>query len=165
MANDDLHQKLIDYLTDVHSLEQNAIAMLRTGAEEAGDTALKQAFQEHLTETEEHARLIAGRLESLGESSSTLKDVAAKGGAMVGGLMAKANPDTTGKLAAQAYSFEHLEIASYRMLRTTAEQAGDAETVQVAERILAQEETAAEKLSGLLEQVARYDLQQMGAAA
>ena len=165
MPSSDLREQLVKYLTDVHSLEQNAIEMLRTGGDHAGDEQLRQAFQEHLAETEEHERLVRERLEAYGASSSTMKDLAQKGGAMMSGMMAKAAPDTTGKLAIQAYSFEHMEIASYRMLRVVAERCGDEATVQVASRILEQEPAAAQRLDGLLEQVASYDLQEIGAAA
>ena len=161
----DIRQKLIDYLADAHSLEQNAIAQLQTGAQEAGDSSLRSAFEEHLAETEEHERLISQRLESLGESPSKLKDLAQKGGAAMTGMMAKAAPDTTGKLAAQAYAFEHLEIASYRLLSVVAERAGDQVTLSVVQRILGQEEAAAHKLEGLLEPVAQYDLREMDVAA
>jgi ferritin-like metal-binding protein YciE len=165
MPSAELQQQLISYLTDVDSLEQNAIQMLRTGFEQAGDEALKDAFSRHLVETEEHEQLVAGRLESYGKSRSMVKDMAQRGGAMVSGMVAKAAPDTTGKLAIQAYAFEHMEIASYRMLRVVAEEAGDEETARVASRILEQEESAAHQLDGLLEQVARYDLIEMGVVA
>lgn len=132
----------------------NALAQLKTGAESAGEPRLAAAFREHLAETEEQERLVSERLSAHDASPSTLKDLAQKGGAMATGALAKSLPDTTGKLAIQAYAFEHLEIASYRMLRVVARQADDAETVQVAEHVLAQEEAAAEKLEGLLEQVA-----------
>jgi ferritin-like metal-binding protein YciE len=165
MSREQLQEKLIDYLEDVHSLEHNALSMLGMGSEQAGEPALRRAFEEHLAETEQHQRLIAERLDSYGKSSSTAKDLAQKGGAMLSGMMAKAAPDTTGKLAIQAYAFEHMEIASYRMLATVAQQAGDEETYRVAALILDQEEAAADKLSDLLEQVARYDLDQLGAMA
>jgi ferritin-like metal-binding protein YciE len=165
MADQDLRDKLVDYLTDVHSLEQNAIEQLRTGVKEAGSDDLKAALQEHLTETEEHERLVSERLEGLGESPSKLKDLAQKGGALMTGTLAKAAPDTTGKLAAQAYAFEHLEIASYKMLTVVAQRAGDQETIQLAQRILGQEQAAAQKLEGLIEPVAEYDLRQMDVAA
>lgn len=161
----DLQDKVITYLTDVHSLEQNALAQLRTGAEQAGDEQLKAVFTEHLAETEEHERLTRERLETCGASPSTLKDLGQKGGAMMSGIMAKTASDTTGKLAIQAYAFEHVEIASYRMLRVVAERAGDEETAKLASRILADEESAADKLDALIEPVANYDLEHMGAAA
>lgn len=165
MASAQPHEQLVTYLTDVHSMEMNAIEMLKTGAEHAGEPALKQAFREHLAETEEHARLIERCLEHYGEDNSTFKDMAQKGGAIISGMMARSADDTTGKLAIQAFAFEHAEIASYRMLSVVAERAGDQGTLEVAGKILEQERQAAAKLDGLLEQVAAFDLQQMGAAA
>jgi len=163
MGSDDLRDQLISYLTDIHSTEENALQQLRTGADGAQDAELAEVLREHLAETEEHERLMRERLEAYGESPSALKDVAQKGGALLAGAVAKAAPDTTGKIAIQAYATEHLEIASYRMLRTVAEHAGDQQTVQIAERILAQEDAAAEKLDGLLERVAIVSLPQAAA--
>jgi len=117
-------------------------------------------LREHLAETEEQERLVRERLEAYAATPSKVKDLAQKGGAMASGALAKSAPDTTGKIAIQAYAFEHLEIASYRMLRTVAERAGDQETVQMAERILDQERAAADKLDGLIEQVAVSGLPQ-----
>lgn len=165
MAEKTLAEQVIDYLTDVHSTEENAVSQLRTGAETAGHAGLAEVLREHLAETEEHERLVRDRLEALGESPSKLKDLAQKGGAMATGALAKAAPDTTGKLAIQAYAFEHLEIASYRMLRVVAERAGDQETVALAERILAEEQAAASRVDDLLEEVSAYDVDQQQAVA
>ncbi|MFZ0043127.1 MAG: DUF892 family protein [Solirubrobacteraceae bacterium] len=165
MPGDNLQEQLVKYLTDVHSTEENALAQLRTGSESVDDPQLAQVFREHLAETEEHERLITQRLEAYDASPSKLKDIAQKGGAMASGMLAKSAPDTDGKMAIQAYAFEHLEIASYRMLRLVAQRAGDQETVQVAEQILQQEQSAAQKLEGLLDQVAEHDLQKLGVAA
>jgi ferritin-like metal-binding protein YciE len=161
----DAREKLVDYLTDMHSTEQNALAQLRTGVETAGHPELAEVFREHLAETERHEQLVSERLEALDASPSKLKDAAQKGGAMIAGATAKAAPDTTGKLAIQAFATEHLEIAAYRMLGVVAEAAGDQETVRVAEQILAEEEAAAAKLDGLLESVSEYDLREQGVAA
>ncbi|CAP44121.1 DUF892 family protein [Bordetella petrii] len=46
-----------------------------------------------------------------------------------------------------SYTFEHMEIASYKSLIAAAELAGDAETKRVCEAILPQEEAIAEWLS------------------
>lgn len=154
MAADTLQDQVVKYLTDVHGTEENAIQMLRTGSEAVEDERLAAVLREHLAETENHERLVRERLEALGESPSKLKDLAAKGAAALSGATASSAPDTTGKVALQAYAFEHLEIASYRMLRTVAERAGDAETVTMAERILREEQDAAGKLDGLIEPAA-----------
>ena len=165
MSTNSLQEQLVKYLTDVHSTEQNALTTLRAGADSVDDQELARVFREHLAETEQHERLVRQRLEALDAGPSTLKDVAQKGIATVTGAVANAAPDTAGKMAIQAYAFEHLEIASYRMLRQVAERAGDHETVRVAEQILAEEHAAAEKLSDLLERVADHDLREMGLAA
>ncbi len=161
----ELQEQLVTYLTDVHSLEQNAVGMLQAGAEHVGDQELMQAFREHLVETKEHERLIEGCLERYGASTSTLKDVAQKGSAMISGMMARSADDTTGKFAIQAFAFEHVEIASYRMLCVVAERADDHDTLDIARRILEQEQQAAAKLNELIEEVAEFDLGQMGLAA
>jgi ferritin-like metal-binding protein YciE len=165
MPAEDLQQQLVTYLEDVHSTEQNAISQLRDGAESAEDQELASVLRQHLTETEEHERLIAERLHAHDASPSSMKDVAQKGAAKLTGMVSKAAPDTSGKLAIQAYAFEHLEIASYRMLREVAHRAGDEQTVAVAERILTEEQDAARKVGALLEQVAEHDLDRQGARA
>ncbi len=165
MPGEDIQEQIVKYLTDVHSTEENAISQLRTGAESVEDERLAQVLREHLTETEEHERLVRQRLEALDASPSTLKDTVQKGAAALTGAMSGGAPDTTGKVAIQAFTTEHLEIASYRMLRAVAERAGDHETGQLAERILEQEQTAAQKLDGLLEQAALSGLPQTASAA
>ena len=160
MPTDDLQEQIVKYLTDVHSTEENAANQLRTGADAVQDEQLAQVLRQHLGETEEHERLVRERLEALGSSPSKLKDVAQKGIAAMGGAMSGAAPDTTGKIAIQAFATEHLEIASYRSLRAAALQAGDSETAAMAERILVDEQAAAQKLDGLLEQAALVGLPQ-----
>lgn len=164
MPATDIKEQLVKYLEDIHSTEENAISQLRAGTS-VEDASLAAAFREHLAETEEHERLIRARLEAYDASPSTIKDVAQRGTALAGGLLAKAAPDTSGKMAIQAYALEHLEIASYRMLREVAQRAGDRETVGVAERILSEEQGAAKKIASLLEDVAEHDLERQGVAA
>jgi ferritin-like metal-binding protein YciE len=154
MPADTLQDQIIKYLTDVHSLEANAITQLKSGAAASTDPQLTAALNKHLAETEQQEQLVRARLEALDASPSTIKDLAQKGWAAATGLASNVAPDTTGKIAITAYMFEHLEIASYRSLRAVAERAGDTETVTLAERIISEEETAADTISGLLEQVA-----------
>ena len=154
MPADTLQGQIIKYLTDVHSLEANALDQLKSGAKSSADPQLTAALNAHLAQTEEHERLVRARLGALGESPSTVKDLAQRGWAAMAGLAANASPDTTGKIAITAYMFEHLEIASYRCLRAVAEQAGDTETAQLAGRIIGEEQAAADTLSGMLEHVA-----------
>jgi ferritin-like metal-binding protein YciE len=165
MPQDNIREQLVAYLRDAHATEENALKQLRTGADSVSKPELAAVLRQHLRETEEHEQLVRERLEAYDAGPSALKDLASKGGALATGAVAKAAPDTSGKIAIQAYAFEHLEIASYRMLHRVAVQAGDEATARVAGRILEQERAAAAKLDGLLEDVAEHDLHQQGVAA
>ncbi len=139
MADNSLHEQLHKYLTDVHSIEVQALAQMRSAPDMAGGGALADAFRTHERETEEHKRLIEERLEAHGESPNKLKDVA---GLVTGKgfvLFAKFNPDTPGKLAAHAHAYEAMEEAAYEYLWRVADRAGDQDTAEVARTILAQE--------------------------
>ena len=146
-----LQDQLIKYLTDAHSIEQQALVQMKAAPKIAGDPEIAAAFEQHETETEEHGRLVDERLSALGASPSKVKDVA---GALTGigfGLFAQLQPDTPGKLVAHAFSYEHMELAAYDLLARVADLAGDAETAQVARRIEEQERAMAERLAGLFD--------------
>jgi ferritin-like metal-binding protein YciE len=139
MPDNSLQEQLHKYLTDLHSIEIQALAQMRSAPDMAGDPKLAEIFRAHERETEEHKRLIEERLEAHGESPNKLKDIAGQltGKGFV--LFAKFNPDTPGKLAAHAHSYEAMEEAAYELLSRVAERAGDQQTVDVARRILEQE--------------------------
>jgi ferritin-like metal-binding protein YciE len=164
VAPDDLQGQLVKYLADAHAIENQAIGLLENGPKIAGDGALANLMEEHLVETGEHQRLVDERLEALGGSPSKLKDAAMKAGALNWGAFFGAHPDTPGKLNVFAFAFEHLEIGGYEQLRRVAERAGDAETAQVAERILEQERAAAQKLAGCFDRTAEASLEALGVA-
>jgi ferritin-like metal-binding protein YciE len=159
----DIAEQLVKYLTDVHSIEEQALAQMRTAPEIAGDPDLESAFRAHLGETERQEQLVAGRLAAHRGSPSKVKDVlgAASGKAFV--LFARSQPDTPGKLTAHAYSYEHLELAAYDLLARVAQRAGDQETVQVAERIRDQEQAMAERLAALFDAAVGASLRELGA--
>ncbi|HEU4657687.1 MAG TPA: DUF892 family protein [Capillimicrobium sp.] len=151
---DDLQDQVTTYLADAHALESQAIALLEHGKRIVGDDALAALMDEHLAETREHERLVRERLQALGSSPSRRKDAALAIGGLNWGGFFQAHPDTPGKLVAFAYAFEHLEIAGYELLRRVAERAGDAETVALTQRILADERGAAGKLSASFDRAA-----------
>jgi ferritin-like metal-binding protein YciE len=146
-----LDEQLTRYLTDAHSIETQALAQLRTAPEIAGDPALSEAFRAHLAETEEQERLIRDRLEARGGSPSAVKEAVMGLGGKGFILFARSQPDTPGKLVAHAYSYEHLELASYELLTRVAERAGDTETVAVGMHIRDQERAMARRLEGLFD--------------
>jgi ferritin-like metal-binding protein YciE len=162
VGDDDMQERLRKYLADAHAIEQQATGLLERGPKIAGDSSLARVLAEHLEETREHARLVEERLEAIGGSTNALKDGALRLGALNWGLFFQAHPDTPGKLAAFAYAFEHLEIGGYEQLKRVARRTDDEQTAGLAERILAEERAAANKLSGTFDEVVEASLEAVG---
>lgn len=139
-------EQLVKYLADVHSIELQALAQLRAAPKIAGDERLCQVFEQHLAETEDQERRVRERLEALGGKPSKLKDAAGRGGGWAMVAFADSQPDTPGKLTMHAYSYEHMELAAYELLKRLAERAGDEETARMAAAIAAEEGRMAERL-------------------
>src|SRR4051812_28249497 len=146
MAADTLDEQLVKYLTDAHSIEEQALAQMRSAPDLADDQALATAFKEHEAETERHEQLVRERLEARGAKPSRLKDAVMALGGKGFVLFARSQPDTDGKLATHAISYEHLELASYELLMRVAERAGDSETAAAARSIRDEERAMAERL-------------------
>ena len=159
LSDEDVTKHLVDYLTDAHAIENQAIGLLENGPELVDDAPLAALFREHLAETRRHQRFVCERLEAHGESPSKLKDMAMKMGAISWGGFFGAHPDTVGKLNAFAYAFEHLEIGGYEQLLRVARRAGDHVTEEVVTTILGEEREAAEKLAAQFDRTAELSLQ------
>jgi ferritin-like metal-binding protein YciE len=144
-------EQLVKYLTDAHALEEQALAQLRTAPDIAGDPELSRIFAEHLVETEEQERIIRARLEAHDASPSKLKDTVMGLGGKGFVLFARSQPDTPGKLAAHAISYENLETAAYELLSRVADIAGDRDTAEAARQIRAQELAMSDRLQGALQ--------------
>jgi ferritin-like metal-binding protein YciE len=154
----DTEQQLIKYLTDAHSIEEQALAQLRVAPRMAHQPQLAESFRAHLVETEEHERLVRARLEAHDAAPSKVKDLVMQAGGLGFALFARTQPDTPGKLTAHAYSYEHLELASYELLLRVAERAGDEETAAAAREIREQERAMGERLAGSFDLAARASL-------
>src|SRR3546814_15395710 len=92
---------------------------------------LRGRIQRHIQETEQQAARLESCIERRGEKTSTLKDVAGKMTATVQGLSGTVAEDEVVKAHLAHYTFEHYEIASYRILLATADEAGDADPPRV----------------------------------
>ncbi len=139
-------QKLVKQLADVHSIEEQALTQMRKAPALAGDERLAAIFAEHLIETEGHEHRVRQRLEAHGADPSTSKDLAGRAGGLGMVLFAYVQPDTPGKLTTHAFSYEHMELAAYELLKQTAEAAGDAATATMASEIAAEEQRMADRL-------------------
>src|SRR3954447_1590542 len=147
MATRTLSDQLVKYLTDAHAMEVQALAQMRAAPDMAGDANLAQGFRAHCTETERHEALIRERLEAHDAKPSRLEDMlgAVSGKGFV--LFARSQPDTPGKLVTHAYSYEHLELATYDLLERVATRAGDEATADAARRIRAEEDAMSRRIA------------------
>ncbi|HWE34769.1 MAG TPA: DUF892 family protein [Solirubrobacteraceae bacterium] len=158
MTPNNLDQQLTKYLTDAHSIEQQALAQMKAAPKLAGDDQIADVFAHHLTETEEHERLVGERLHARDAKPSAVKDLV---GTLTGkgfGAFAAANPDTPGKLVVHAFSYEHLEEAAYDLLGKVATRAGDTETVAVARQIEAQEHAMGDRVAACFDRAVELAL-------
>jgi ferritin-like metal-binding protein YciE len=142
----DLQEQLTKHLTDIHSIEEQALQQMLVAPRMARDPDLARAFREHLDETREQERRVRERLSERGDDPSRVKDLAGRAGGIGMVLFARTQPDTPGKLVAHAYSYEHMEMAAYDLLALVAERAGDGETAELARSIREQEAAMAERL-------------------
>src|SRR5215217_2217670 len=163
MPDKSFDEQVTKYLTDIHSIEEQALAQMRLAPRVARDSELRRIFREHLGETEEHERLVREQLDRRGAKPSTVKDVAGRVGGWGMILFARVNPDTPGKLAMHAYSYEHMELAAYELLRRIAERAGDEPVRAMAERIGGQERAMADRIAALWDRAVEASLCEKGA--
>ena len=158
----DRDEQLVKYLTDVHSIEEQALVQMRAAPEIAGDTRLAEIFERHRVETEGQERRVRERLEAHDAKPSAVKDLAGKGGALGMLMFARSQPDSPGKLTAHAFSYEHMELASYELLRRLADHAGEQETATAARVIGAEEMALAARLADSFDIAVDASLAELG---
>src|SRR6185437_14005939 len=92
----EIDDQLTKYLTDAHSIEEQALAQLRTAPDLAGDPEIAAAFDLHRVETERHEAATRRMLDDRGASPSKVKDVVMAVGGKGFVLFARSQPDTPG---------------------------------------------------------------------
>ena len=146
------------HLAEVHAFESQGISLLKESERIAGNSSLETVYRQLIEGLQEHSRRVEERLKALGSDSSTLKDSALAIGGVNWGFFFQAQSDTPAKLAAFVYAFLHLEIGGYELLKRTAQRAGDAETKQLCESILAAKHSMADQLSAAFDSVVQATL-------
>ena len=126
----------------------SSAACTRTGGRRwfrCGEPArLAKIFATHADETEAHEELLRERLRAHG--AGVLDGAAERAGGIGMAVFAASEPDTPAKLVAHAFSYEHMEIAAYELLRKMAEGAGDGATAAIAGQIGEEARQMAERL-------------------
>lgn len=127
------------WLRDAHAMEEQAVTMLTSqSARLENYPDLKARIDKHLQETRDQIVMLDRCLERIG-GASTIKDIIGRIVAFGQGLSGLFVNDEVVKGSLASYTFEQMEIASYKILIAAAEYAGDQETKRVCEAILQQE--------------------------
>jgi ferritin-like metal-binding protein YciE len=154
MAVKNLQDLFEETLKDLYYVEKKLVKTLPQMAEKATSPELKQAIEDHLSETETHVQRIEQIFQALDKRA-----VAKKCEAMEGIL--KEADEVTGEIddeetldaaiISSAQTVEHYEIARYGTLACWATEMGNDDVTDLLEQTLEEEKAADEKLSSLAE--------------
>lgn len=149
-----LDDLFVHFLRDIYYAEKQILKALPKMARKADSDQLREAFESHLAETEEHVANLEQVFETLGLKARGVTCEAINGILDEGKeLMSEADdPDTrdAGMIAA-AQAVEHYEITRYGTLIAWANQLGKTDVVSLLQTNLDQEKAADVKLTKLAE--------------
>ena len=147
--------KLFEHeLEDLLSAEQQLVEALPLMAEAASDTALKNAFKNHLKETKTHVTRLERAFKKLGKEPKAITCKGMQGLIKEGEEIMKDATDPVVKdagLIGAAQRVEHYEIAAYGTARSHAQALGHVELVDLLQTTLDEEGDANKLLTQLAE--------------
>jgi ferritin-like metal-binding protein YciE len=161
--NNDLHKLFLDELADIYNAEQQLTKALPKLAKTAKSDELREAFEQHLEETENHVSRLDQVFKSLGESTKRKKCKGMEGLIEEGEevISEQKNSDALDAgLIISAQKVEHYEIAAYGSLCSWAEQMGHTEALELLRQTLDEEKAADSKLTEVAESVANTQAEQ-----
>jgi len=149
-----LQEVFLEELADIYSAEKQLIKALPKMAKAAQEQELKDAFSEHLGETENHLERLDQIFELFGRTARAKKCKAMEALIDEGEDNISDHEDSSGLdavLICAAQKVEHYEIAAYGCLRTWAKIMENEQAVSLLQQTLDEEEAADEKLNGIAE--------------
>ena len=141
-------------IEDLYDAEQRLTKALPKMAEAAHSNQLKQAIQQHLSETQSHVSRLETIFREIGvepkrETCEAMKGLISEGEDMI---HAKGDPDVRdAAIIAAAQRVEHYEIAGYGTARTFALRLGLRQAADLLQQTLNEEAAADRKLTQIAE--------------
>jgi ferritin-like metal-binding protein YciE len=157
-----LEEQLVKHIDEAHAMEQNVLRMLDGMISTTDDPGILDALEHHKMQTHGHVDKMAGRLRAHGATPSAVKQVGGVLGALAKIPVDLVRGEKAGRNARDGFATEHLEIASYELLRRVAEKAGDEETAQVAKEIIEEEKHMANLIAENWDTFAELSLKEEG---
>jgi ferritin-like metal-binding protein YciE len=162
MGQESLRDLYIDELRDLYSAENQLVKALPKMAKASSNDQLREAFEEHLQQTEEHVSRLEQIFEKLDEKPTGKKCMGMEGLVKEGAeTMDEDYPDEVMDAAVigAAQRVEHYEIAAYGTARELAKLLGEDDHVSLIEETLEEEKQADQKLTELSQEVNEAALQ------
>ena len=155
-----LQELLLEELKDLYDAEHRILKALPKMAQAATNAQLKQGFEFHRTQTEQHVARLEKAFEHLDASAKkktceAIKGIIEEGEDLMGTKMEPEVADAA--LIGAAQKVEHYEIASYGTVRSWAQQLGQAEVASLLEQTLEEEKQTDQKLTQLAESMVNQE--------
>jgi ferritin-like metal-binding protein YciE len=149
-----MNDLFVHTLRDIYYAEKQIVKALPDMVEKASDPKLKQGFQTHLRETENHVKRLEQVFQAIGQKASGVDCPA------IDGIIKEAN-DVAGEVAdksvldaaliAAAQAVEHYEMTRYGTLIAWANQLGRRDAVTLLQQTLDEEKATDKKLTEVAE--------------
>jgi ferritin-like metal-binding protein YciE len=156
MKLDSLHKLFVEELRDVYNAENQLLKALPKMAKSASSEELKQAFEDHLQETNEHVERLEEIFKGLDEKAKGKTCHAMKGLIEEGSEILQENGEESvldAGIIAAAQKVEHYEIATYGTLRTWANLLGEDDAAELLQQTLDEEGDTDKRLNDLAEDI------------
>jgi ferritin-like metal-binding protein YciE len=159
-----VNEQLIKHIDEAHAMEQNVLRMLDGMISTTEDPEILRELEHHKIETEGHAERMKARLAAHGGTPSMVRQAGGILGALAKLPLDMVRGEKAGRNARDGYATEHMEIASYELLKRVALRANDQETVVACDAILAEERSFAEAIASNWDRFAELSLREQGVA-
>lgn len=149
-----LNDLLVDELKDLFNAEKQITSALPKMAKKASSTELKNAFEEHLKQTENQIQRLEQIFKEMDMPARGKKCEGIEGIIKEAKSMMEETEDSEvldAALIAAAQKVEHYEIASYGTVRTYAQELGLTKVADLLQETLDEESETNEKLTKLAE--------------
>ncbi|MBF0333762.1 MAG: DUF892 family protein [Alphaproteobacteria bacterium] len=152
----EMRETVVAWLRDAHAMEAAAIENLERNIKRFDDfPSVQQKFREDLEQSKRHVEEIDLMLDKMGADRSVLKDLGMKFSGMMQPYLGAMASDEVVKHLLAAHAYENFEVASYRSLAAAAEQIGEMQLKDMAERSLGQKKMMADWIDQQLPSVTR----------
>jgi ferritin-like metal-binding protein YciE len=157
-----LKDQLIKHIDEAYAMEQNVLRMLDGMISTTDDPEILDALEHHKMQTHGHVDRMKARLEAHDAQPSGIRQVGGILQALAKMPLDMVRGEKAGRNARDGYATEHMEIASYELLKRVALKAGDEQTAQIADEIIAEEKAMAKIISDNWDRVVELSLREEG---